>query len=585
MTDRQKSSKPPRVDPRVFHELTADSRGLLRSALSLQALSAVLSLLPYVGLWLIADEALGSGRTEPIVFGVLLIAASAVAALLLRLSAYALSHRADLRVQRSVRNRVASHLARLPLGWFTAGSGGRTLETLQGDVEELHAAVAHGRMEVVAAVVTPSIAVGWLVTVDWRLTLLVILPSTVVHFQQRHLLSGAGERQRGVMVALSSLVDAITQLVRDLPTLRVVRRGDGAGTMVAASDRFRAAQTSAYVRENRRTVRNGALVDPVTTMALVLGAGGAMVAAGWLSAPDLLPFALVAVAVSSPLQDIATARAGMRTAHLAAERIGRLLDTPALPEPELDRHPAGRDVVLRDVTFGYQPDEPVLHQVSLELRPGTITALVGPSGSGKSTVAALLARFYDTDEGQVLIGGVDVREMTTSTLYRHMGFVLQDAQLIRTSLRDNIRLAKPDATDSEVIAAAKAARIHDRIEALPQGYDAIAGQDATLSGGERQRIAIARVLLADPDVLVLDEATAGIDPETEAEVQSALAVLAEGRTVLVIAHRPATVTEVDQIVVLDQGRVAQIGRHEELIAVAGVYRQMWNAYRSKEHVA
>lgn len=585
MTDRRSRPEPPRADPGEFYELTHEARGLLRAALSLQALSAAVAVLPYAGLWLVADEALGAGRSGPIMVGVGLIAVSAVAALLLRLAGYGLSHRADLRVQRSVRNRVATHLSRLPLGWFTAGSGGRTLDTLQGDVEELHAAVAHGRMEVVASVVTPVIAVGWLIVVDWRLTLVVVLPSVAVYFMQRRTMAGAGERQRGVMVALVTLVNAITELVRDLPTLRVVRRGEGASTMVAASDRFRAAQMAAYEEENRRSVRNGALVDPVTTMALVIGVGGAMVAGGWLSAPDLLPFALVAVTVSSPLQDIVTARAGMRSAYLAAGRIRTLLDTPALTETEHGEQPHGRDVVLRDITFGYQRDKPVLHQINLELPPGTITALVGPSGSGKSTIAALLARFYDVDEGQVLVGGVDVRRMTASALYQHVGFVLQDAQLIRTTLRDNIRLARPEATDAEIVAAARSARIHDKITALPKGYDAIAGEDARLSGGERQRIAIARLLLADPDVLVLDEATAGIDPETEAEVQSALAVLAEGRTVLVIAHRPTTVTEVDQIVVLDQGRIAQTGRHDELVAVDGVYRRMWDAYQSKEQVA
>lgn len=575
---------PFRGDPRVFSEFTVVAQGLLRAALTLQGLSAAIAVLPYAGLWLVASEALSARRQGPIVLGVVLIALSAVLSLLLRLLAYALSHQADLRVQRSVRDQVAAHLSRMPLGWFAAGSGGRALETMGGDVEELHAAVAHGRMEVVASLVTPVLAAGWLLWVDWRLTLLVVLPNVAVYFEQRRTLSGAGERQRGVMVALTGLVNAITELVRDLPTLRVVRRGDGAGTMLAASDEFREAQSAAYEVENRRSVRNGAIVDVVTTMALVIGAGGGMVAAGWMPVADLLPFAVAAVLISSPLQDIATARAGMRNAYLAAERIRALLDLPVLPEPEGPGVPDGHGVVLRGVGFDYGDGNTVLRKIDLELRPGTMTALVGPSGAGKSTIAALIARFYDVTDGSVLLGGVDVRQIGTTDLYRRVGFLLQQTDLIRTTIRDNIRLARPDAADADVFAAARAACIHDRITALPRGYDSVAGEDARLSGGERQRVAIARLLLADPEVLLLDEATANVDPETEGQVQSALARLAAGRTVLVIAHRLSTVTGADQIVVLSRGEIVQRGRHEDLVGADGVYRRMWQAHQEKEQV-
>lgn len=216
--------------------------------------------------------------------------------------------------------------------------------------------------------------------------------------------------------------------------------------------------------------------------------------------------------------------------------------------------------------------------MSLRLTPGTVTALVGPSGSGKSTLASLVTRFHDVTGGRITVGGADVREIASERLYRHIGFVLQDVQLLRTSVRDNIRLARPDASEEEVRAAARAAQIDRRIEALPRGYDSVVGGEAVLSGGEAQRVSIARALLADAPVLVLDEATAFADPESEAAIQDAIARLVRGRTVLVIAHRLPTIVEADQIAVLSGGRITERGRHPELLAENGLYARMWASH-------
>jgi ATP-binding cassette subfamily B protein len=207
-----------------------------------------------------------------------------------------------------------------------------------------------------------------------------------------------------------------------------------------------------------------------------------------------------------------------------------------------------------------------------------VTALVGTSGAGKSTLAKLVPRFYDVTGGAVLLGGVDVRNIAPDVLYRHVGFVLQDVQLVHGTVADNLRLGRPEVSEAEVFAAARAAQIHDRILALPRGYRSVIGEDAVLSGGEAQRLSIARTLLADTAVLILDEATAHADPESEAQIQDALSAVARGRTVLVIAHRLATITGVDQIVVLDQGRVRECGTHSELLAANGLYARMWRSY-------
>jgi ATP-binding cassette subfamily B protein len=275
----------------------------------------------------------------------------------------------------------------------------------------------------------------------------------------------------------------------------------------------------------------------------------------------------------------------LQASQAAAQRILALLDTPVLPmakgNPQLQIQDSSID--FHQVSYGYTEQHQVLSDLNFSLKSGTITAIVGPSGAGKSTIAQLLLRFFDPVAGKIMLGGVDLRDIQTTTLYQQIGFVLQDTRLIHASVRDNIALGRPNANQQEIENAAKAANIHDRIMALPQGYQSIVGKDAQLSGGERQRISIARAILLDPPILVLDEATAAADIENEIAIQDALSKFAQGRTLLVIAHRLDTIMNADQILVLDQGKIVEQGTHEALFAQQGLYHQLWSYTEKHVH--
>ncbi|HEY1175788.1 MAG TPA: ABC transporter ATP-binding protein, partial [Phytomonospora sp.] len=329
----------------------------------------------------------------------------------------------------------------------------------------------------------------------------------------------------------------------------------------------------------RRTATD-LVTRPSTSLLVIAAAGTGLVLAGAMAPIDVLPFLLLGVTFSTQLLAVGYGLGSLREATAAARRIGLVLTEPELAAgdgPAALPAASGRTVRFASVSFAYKPGHPVVSDVDLELRPGTVTALVGPSGAGKSTLAALLARFHDVTGGAITIDGVDLRALPAEELYATVGFVFQRVSVLDASVRDNIALARPGATDAEIEAAARAALIHERVERLPDGYDTVLGHAARLSGGEEQRLQIARAILADPKVLVLDEATAFADPESEFQVQRALSRLIAGRTVLVIAHRLHTVTDADAIAVLDGGRLVQYGTHPELAAQAGPYRELWTA--------
>jgi ATP-binding cassette subfamily B protein/ATP-binding cassette subfamily B protein IrtA len=321
----------------------------------------------------------------------------------------------------------------------------------------------------------------------------------------------------------------------------------------------------------------GLFLTPVIVMLLVLAAALGLTTIGAFDVADLIPFILLGLGIGGSVLTLGYGAQALRQASAASVRLWELSQTPELADPAEGPTPATGLVRYDGVGFEYRTGHPVLQDVSFTLRPGTITALVGPSGSGKSTLARLLPRFSDVTSGAITIDGHDVRRLPSSTLYRSVGFVLQDVQLIAGTVRENLLLARADADDATLEAACRAAQIHDRILELPRGYDSEVGADARLSGGEAQRLSIARAILADAPILVLDEATAFADPESEAAIQDALAVLVADRTVLVIAHRLHTISDVDEVIVLDAGRVVEQGPPHELRAADGLFSRLWAA--------
>ncbi|MFI0421234.1 ABC transporter ATP-binding protein [Spongiactinospora sp. 9N601] len=567
--------------PRTLGALTAAVRPKVIAASVLAATAGLASLVPFVAVYLLA-VALSAAEPDPArVWTIVAVTVAAVVAqFLCHGAAVSLSHAADMDLQLRLRRSMAERLAGAPLGWIAERGAGRLKNTLQDDVEDMHYLVAHAVPDFVVAVSTPLAAAVYLAFVDWRLTLvcLVGIPCYLVGY--RAMMRVAGSRMGAIGAAMGRLNSAVVEFVQGIAVVKAFGQTQRAHSrFAAAADDYLETFSSA----NRPILRiqsvSTGILSPAATLLVVALAGTVFVGQGWTAAIDVVPFLTLGLGLTAPVLAVGLAGNSLRAARQAAGRVGELLAVDPLPEPAAPRSPSGNRVELREVTFGYDADAPVLHEVSAVLPEGTVTALVGPSGAGKSTLAGLLPRFADPQRGQVLLGGVDVRDIAPGELYRHIGFVLQDVRFLRASVADNLRLARPGATDADLAEAVAAVGLRERIDTLPRGLDSLIGEDALLSGGEAQRLSIARALLADTPVLVLDEATAYADPESEATVQRALTRLIAGRTVLVIAHRLGSIVGADNIIVLDQGRVVEQGRHDALVAAGGLYASMWRTYR------
>ena len=570
-----------------FWDLIGPVRGLVVSGVTLQGLGAVAGLVPMVASVQLSTALVDrapAGETWRWLWVALV--GIAVRTVLIG-TGLMLTHLADARLNRDLRVRLTAHLGRIPIGEASRRSSGRVKKLVTDDVHALHTLVAHAGGDMVVGVVTALAALAVLLLYSWPLALVALLPLAGFLIVFGSMMGKAATQFRDWDDAKARVSSATVEFAHGIA---VVKTFGQAGR--ASADYRRAVDDYADFFGRLMVPMVGAsslglaIVSAPSVLATMGLLGLLLLQLGWVDLTGFVAGLVLGVGLAGPLTQMDSYDVRLRAAREAAARIGEFLATPVLPVPDAPAAAEGGEVVLDDVGFAYDPHGPdTLSQVAMRLPQGTVTALVGRSGAGKSTLAALVPRFWDVRDGAVRVGGQDVRDLEAAALYRSVAFVFQGTRLVPMSVRDNIRLARPGAGDEEVVAAARAAGVHDRVAALPRGYDSVVGVDALLSGGEAQRVTIARALLEDAPVLVLDEPTSFADPENEVRLQAAVARAAEGRTVLLIAHRLTSVTAADQIAVMEAGRVVEVGTHAELLARAGAYRGLWQAGHVKESAA
>ena len=551
--------------------LGAPIRIRLRIGQVLVLLSAVLAVAPYIALVQLGDILLDAYRagvspdSQRVHSAVMVLVSAYSARLLLYFMALLITHLADLSLRDRLRRDIVERISHAPLAWFTESTSGRIRKAVQDDTTTVHTVIAHGPVERLNAIVTPLALLICAFWIDWRLALLAL--STLILYVLTYSASLRGMNEKTVEMdrKLAAVSSSMVEFVSGIGVVKAFGRvGRAHSAYLTAADEF-----SSFYRAWAMPLVTVACLSftwvSIPVLLLVnLGGGALLMHAGTVTLPQVLTTTLIALVLPGALTTVASISWSYQLAGAAALRLCEVLDTPVLPISDSPERPQSARVEIEHVSFSYG-DTLAVDDASLILEPGTVTALLGPSGSGKSTLATLIARFADPDAGAVRIGGVDLRDMDEDTLYSTVSFILQDAQLLGTTVRENISLGRPDADLEQVRAAARVARIDEEIMALPDGYDTVLGQDTGLSGGQEQRIAIARAILLNTPVILLDEATAMADPESEAEIQEALSALVEDRTVLVIAHRPAAVRGAHRIAVMDRGRIMACGSHDDLL--------------------
>ena len=551
----------------------------------LAVISALIALLPFVYIWKIIKEVLDvapnfSSATGLVHNGIMAMI-FAIVSFLVYISALMCSHLAAFRVAMNMRVAVTEHIAKLPLGFADSFGSGKLRKIINDSTGATETYLAHQLPDKYAALATPVGLLVLLFVFDWRLGLLSLIP-VVLAFLVMSSMTGKhmAEKMKQYNNALENMSNEAVEYVRGIPVVKTF------GQSVFSFKKFKSTIDEyqkwvvAYTKDMR--------VPMMFYTAAINGVFAFLIAGAlWFTADgvtngfllNLIFYIVITPVISLTLTKMMYMSENNMIVKDALERIDGVLSVSPMSESETPEYPADSSVELNDVHFSYDGKNEVIRGVSMNIGAGQTVALVGPSGGGKSTLAGLIARFFDVKSGSIKVGGSDIREIPKEELMNAVSFVFQDSKLIKATIAENVKLGKPDATDEEVAAALHTAQCDDIIQKLPDGADTVIGTKGVfLSGGERQRIAIARAVLKNAPVIILDEATAFADPDNEAKVQKAFSELSKGKTVIMIAHRLSTVANADCIYVIKDGLIAESGRRDELLEKNGVFAEMWKEY-------
>ena len=489
----------------------------------------------------------------------------------------ATSHKATFAVLGEIRKRCMEKLTRMPLGTVLEQSSGALKNTLIERIDSIETTLAHIVPEFTANLLIPIIILIYIFTVDWRMGLASLATVPLGMFCYVFMMAGSAKFYQHTVTATKALNDTAVEYIGGIQVIKVFGKTKSSYERFV-HDAYEAA--SSFVDWMRASIIpfTFAMVLMPATMVSVLPIGGLLVKNGSLSPQDFVTVIILSVGVITPIITMMSYSDDFRTMGTIFGEVRAILDAPEMTRPAEGAAPAANDLELKDVRFAYQEKE-VLHGVSMVIPEGSFVALVGPSGSGKSTIARLIASLWDVSNGSIALGGTDIRQIPQEAYADKIAFVSQDNYLFNMTVRENIRIGRPSATDAEVEAAARQSGCHDFILGLEKGYDTLVGSSGGhLSGGERQRISIARAMLKAAPIVILDEATAYTDPENEAVIQRSVSRLTAGKTLIVIAHRLSTVMDADKIYVIQDGRIDDAGTHRELLGRHGLYEKMWNAH-------